>query len=136
MLEDKRRNFSDYTWCGATIIASNVPTYRRTMINGVHGILVENNSSAWVQGISSLIENKEKRRFLTTGAGLLLRNGHLQEQTIASWYQLIWRIMKLTSESTKKGWRHTAFAERSPLPPEVVEYPAFPPVLGPPHRGL
>ncbi len=86
--------FRDYAWCGASIIASDVPAYRRTMVNGLHGLLVENTSSAWIKAIVSLIEDPDKRNFIERGAKLLLENVHLQNKTIASWHQLIWRIMK------------------------------------------
>lgn len=86
--------FRDYAWCGAAIIASDVPTYRRTMINGIHGLLVKNTPEAWVKAMAYLIENAEERQFLIRGARLLLEAVHMQDKTIASWYQLIWRMMK------------------------------------------
>lgn len=90
--------FRDYAWCGAAIIASDVPTYRRTMINGIHGLLVENTSEAWVKAMTYLIENNEERQFLIRGAKLLLEAVYTQDKTIASWYQLIWRMMKYKLE--------------------------------------
>lgn len=86
--------FRDYAWCGAAIIASDVPTYRRTFLNGIQGLLVKNESSAWTEAITTLIEDSEKREFMVNGAKQLLKNLHMQDETIASWYQLVWRIMK------------------------------------------
>ena len=86
--------FRDYAWCGATIVASNVDTYRRVILNEIHGLLVENTPDEWYDGIVSLIENPYKRRFLADGAKQLLKNVHMQDETMASWYQILWRIMR------------------------------------------
>jgi hypothetical protein len=121
--------FRDYAWCGAAMVASDVPTYRRAIVDGIHGILVENTPKAWVEGIVSLIEDREKRKFVATGASRLLENIHMQDKTIASWYQLVWRIMKFKADR---------FAEPHPTPVsttlmktpqhEIVESPRLPSV--------
>ncbi len=86
--------FRDYAWCGMAIVASDVPAYRRAMRHGLHGLLVDNTAPAWTEAIVSLVEDPEKKQFIAAGAKSLLENVHLQEQTIASWYQLLWRVAK------------------------------------------
>ena len=39
--------FRDYAWAGLAIVCSRVPTYQRPMIDGIHGLLVENAAIAW-----------------------------------------------------------------------------------------
>lgn len=86
--------FRDYAWCGASMICSDVPTYRRVMLNEIHGLLVENTVQKWQIALEELINDNLKRRFLCDNAKKLLEAEHYMNKTIAAWEQIIWRIIK------------------------------------------
>jgi SAM-dependent methyltransferase len=95
--------FRDYAWCGAAIVASNVPCYRRTIVDGVHGLLVDNKPSAWVKALSSLIENPERGKALADNARRTLEEVYLQDRTMSTWYQLVWRVMESHAQMARFG---------------------------------
>ena len=118
--------FRDYAWCGAAMIASNVPTYRRTIVDEIHGLLVENTPVAWLKAMASLIEDHEKRKFLTRGAKLLLEAIHMQDITIASWYQLVWRMMRFKSDKAAETGPESLLSRTAvPFPHERMESPSL-----------
>lgn len=84
--------FRDYAWAGAAIVCSRVPAYERVLIDGIHGLFAENTAAAWMEALSSLIDDPAYADFLRRGASMLLQTVHSQEITNATWQQLIWRI--------------------------------------------
>src|SRR5262249_47890225 len=84
--------FRDYAWAGAAIVCSKVPTYERSLLHGIHCLLVDNTATAWEEAIASLIDDLSQANFLRQGAKQLLEAVHTQEITNATWLQLIWRI--------------------------------------------
>jgi len=52
----------DYGACGMPAVYSRVPIYVNSVAHGENGLLVENNTEAWVEALSYLVENPGERR--------------------------------------------------------------------------
>ncbi len=92
--------FRDYAWAGLAIVCSRVPTYQRPMIDGIHGLLVENTAVAWERAMAQLIEDGPLRRRLRRAARDLFTQAHTLDATLCAWHQLLWRIARHRSTGT------------------------------------
>jgi SAM-dependent methyltransferase len=86
--------FRDYAWAGMAMVCSRVPAYQRPIIDGIHGLLVDNTEVAWEDAIARLIEDHDLRERLRRTARDLFAQAHTLDATICSWYQLLWRIAR------------------------------------------
>ena len=86
--------FRDYAWAGMAMICSRVPSYERAIIDGIHGLLVENEAEAWESAMVLLVEEERLRDRLCRAARELFQQAHTLEQTLCAWEQLIWRVAR------------------------------------------
>lgn len=98
--------FRDYAWAGSAIACSHVPTYQRVIIDGIHGLLIENTAPAWESALARLIEDGPLRLRVRRAARDLFVQAHTLEATLCAWNQLLWRVA-----------RHRQSRARSPKAP-------------------
>jgi glycosyltransferase involved in cell wall biosynthesis len=84
--------FRDYAWAGLAIACSRVPTYERVIIDGIHGLLIENTAPAWESALARLIEDGPLRLRLRRAARDLFAQAHTLDATLCAWQQLLWRV--------------------------------------------
>ena len=99
--------FRDYAWAGLAIVSSRVPTYQRPIIDGIHGLLVENTAVAWERAMALLIEDAPLRRRLRRAARDLFVQAHTLDATLCAWHQLLWRVARHRSHRDALGARET-----------------------------
>jgi hypothetical protein len=105
--------FRDYAWAGMAVICSRVPAYERVIIDGVHGLLVENSAQAWEAGMIRLIEDAPLRESLRRGARELFAQAHTLDATIGAWHQLLWRVGRARSSEGAAAAHLDAHASRA-----------------------
>ncbi|QUH30233.1 glycosyltransferase [Vallitalea guaymasensis] len=66
--------FLEYSSIGATGIYSNVEPFTYIVKNGENGLLVDNNTIEWTNGLMYLIDNKEKRLDISRNAYEFVKN--------------------------------------------------------------
>ena len=114
--------FRDYAWADLAMICSRVPTYERVIIDGIHGLLVDNTEEAWEAGLSRLIEDRVLRDRLRASGRSLFELAYTLEATICSWEQLLWRIVHYRER------RPAVLQAPAAAPPESFSRPAEPSV--------
>ncbi len=108
--------FRDYAWAGLAIACSRVPPYERVIIDGIHGLLVDNTAPAWENAMARLIVDRQLRLRLRRAARDLFVQAHTLDVTLCAWYQLLWRVERHRQhrgQSRAWGTSHGALA-RSP----------------------
>lgn len=81
--------YFDYTLAGLPSVCSKVLPYTNVMEHGVTGLLVENDSAAWIKGIRSLIDSADLRNLIVTGAKNEIMMHHNIELTANCWENML-----------------------------------------------
>lgn len=68
--------YFDYSLAGIPVICSNFPPYSDVIINGVTGLLVNNETEKWIIAIEQLIASVEERKTLVTQAKVLVEKDY------------------------------------------------------------
>jgi glycosyltransferase involved in cell wall biosynthesis len=105
--------FRDYAWAGMAMICSRVPAYERVIIDGVHGLLVENSAEAWEGAMMRLVDDASLRESLRRGARELFAQAHTLDATIGTWHQLLWRVARARSPERAAATRGRGEAARA-----------------------
>lgn len=79
----------DYGACGIPAVYSRVPIYVNSVAHGENGLLVENNTDAWVEALSYLIENPGERRRIGENARDYVINKRTLGQNAQNWLAMI-----------------------------------------------
>lgn len=97
--------YFDYTTAGMPVICSNVSPYMDVICSGVDGMLVENTTEDWVNRLTDLIESRELRQSLVSGATKTVRNSHRIEDTICRWDELLQKLVPEEQRASKRGFK-------------------------------
>lgn len=76
----------DYSAAGIVSILSDVEAYSSSVVNGINGILVKNETTAWVKAIEDLIINPEKRERIAENAREVVLSQYSIQKNAAKWY--------------------------------------------------
>jgi glycosyltransferase involved in cell wall biosynthesis len=102
--------FRDYAWAGLAIACSRVPPYERVIIDGIHGLLIENTAPAWESALARLIEDGPLRLRLRRAARDLFAQAHTLDATLCAWHQLLWRVAACHRHRDRPGRSAKALA--------------------------
>lgn len=77
--------YREFGGCAIAGIYSNTPPYADCVVQNISGLLVEDNADAWVEAISSLIENQPLRRKIVFQAQADVKENFNFAQAADSW---------------------------------------------------
>jgi len=81
--------YFDYSVAHIPSICSNVPPYSDYVKHDSAGLLVDNNTTAWVSAIESLIHSPQERMRLSTNARQFVIDTHLADRAGQAWQTVI-----------------------------------------------
>ena len=81
--------YFDYSAAQIPTICSNVPPYLDYVKHDLTGLLVDNNTTAWVSAIESLIQSPQERLRLSTNARQFVTDTHLADRAGQAWQTVI-----------------------------------------------
>lgn len=86
--------YFDYSVAGIPVICSNVPPYSDVIVHGQHGLLTENTTEAWVENITSLVNDISLRKSLLSNAQTLIKARFSAKNVIAHYQSLFRNLMR------------------------------------------
>lgn len=81
--------FLDYALAGIPSICSNVPPYSDYVVNGATGLLVDNDTNSWIEGILSLSGSSEMRIRILQNAIAYVKQTHAPDIAGDAWQSVI-----------------------------------------------
>jgi hypothetical protein len=81
--------YFDYSAAQIPTICSNVPPYLDYVKHDLTGLLVDNNTTAWVNAIESLIQSPQERLRLSTNARQFVTDTHLADRAGQAWQTVV-----------------------------------------------
>lgn len=97
--------FREYAACNIAGIYSDTEVYRECVEDGVTGLLVKPDESAWFEAIARLIEDTALRENIQRQAKLFARQHYNQEQMQADWLAHIQQVLAASPRIAKPQLR-------------------------------
>jgi glycosyltransferase involved in cell wall biosynthesis len=84
----------EYSMLDIATIASNIPPYSKSIVNGTTGLLVEETSKAWTDAINYLIGNRGPRQYLARSAKESVLKEHNINTKAYLWKEAYEKLLK------------------------------------------
>lgn len=86
--------FLEFSSNGFACVCSNVENYKKTVINGETGLLVNNSDQSWYEALKKLVENENLRKDMAKKAKLFVRENYSMEKNVELWLNAYTEIIK------------------------------------------
>lgn len=103
--------YREYSGCGFASIYSNIPPYKDVVVDGITGLLVDNNDAAWLQAIDRLISDSEERTRIAGQAHLDARKRYATSDVARQWAELLYQVAA-TQPGQQRPFKVTASARK------------------------
>jgi hypothetical protein len=100
--------FREYGACGVAGIYSRTPVYNGSVVDGITGLLVANDSASWFRGLERLIVDSSLRERIRTGAREFTRRTYNEERTDAGWMNHIRAVARRAPRAASDRGRDRA----------------------------
>lgn len=85
--------YLDYSLAGIPVICSNVPPYSDVLVDGVTGLLVDNETEIWVTAIKTLVQSVADRIHISAHALTFAQDNYSLQSSVRYWDMLFYKLI-------------------------------------------